>query len=349
MTGHYEDWLRDQGHEPKPGAQNAEKLSEVGAPQAYKPNVPEDLYPTTFVAEQTMEKLSAFAASGEPFFLQCSFPDPHHPFTPPGKYWDMYDPNDITLPESFRQPGEDAIPPLRVLWEAFNSGQLPKRFSHQFVTGEAQAREIIARNYGQIAMVDDAIGKILVKVDELGLDQNTVVCFVSDHGEYLGDHGLFLKGPFQYQSVIRTPFLWRDPNPNYNQGRQDAIGSSIDLATTILGRADLQPFNGVQGVDLFNNHPKHRDYAYIEHTNQFVYCGFDDIISVHTYVDRQWRLSVWQGCEWGELYNLAEDPHELNNLWSDDTYNAKKTDLLIRLVHGVQDHADPSPFPMAVS
>ena len=87
----------------------------------------------------------------------------------------------------------------------------------------------------------------------------------------------------------------------------------------------------------------------IEHTNQFVYLGFEDIVSVHTIVDESWRLSVWQGCDWGELYDLENDPFELNNLWSDTKSRPVKSNLLIQLVQAVQDRAETSPYPMAVS
>ncbi|MEM9207825.1 MAG: sulfatase-like hydrolase/transferase [Pseudomonadota bacterium] len=350
VTGHYEDWLRAKGHPLRAGPEFAEQASDSGAPQLYKPATPEELYPTSYVAEHTNKLLAELAQSSQPFFLQCSFPDPHHPFTPPGKYYDMFEPAEVSLPASFAPPDDRSVPPLRHLWAAFEAGDTPARFSHPFVTGEDQARDIIAKNYGQIAMIDDAIGAVLAQLQSLGLDKNTVVCFVADHGEYLGDHGLFLKGPFHYQSLIRTPFVWKDPDPSQNVGQRDVLASSLDLATTVLSRAGIQPFNGIQGVDLLSDDARdRRSYVLVEHTNQFVYMGFEDLVAVHSYVDTQWRLSVWQGCDWGELYDLSADPDELKNLWSSPALAEVKAELLLRLIHGVQDHAETSPFPMAVS
>ena len=351
MSGHYVEWLQRNGHTLQAGQQNSIAVGSTDAPQLYKPHTPVELYPTTFVGERTIEMLEEFASGSDPFFLKCSFPDPHHPFTPPGKYWDMFDPDDMELPRSFSQPGKGAVPPLRMLWNDYEDGVEPERFSYPFVTSQQQAREIIAKTFGQIAMIDDAMGAVIASLTELGLADNTVICFLSDHGEYLGDHGMFLKGPLHYQSVIKTPLAWKDPDPKFNSGRIDALASTVDLPVTILARAGLQPFNGVQGGDLFDTSgaPAGRDYVLIEQTTQYPHLGFDDVVAVHTYVDTRWRLSVWQGCEWGEFYDLENDPDELENLWDSHEHESTKLRLLIRLVQGIQDHAETSPYPLSVS
>ena len=248
MSGHYAEWLENKGHDLQAGTENSIGTGATDAPQLYKPSTPAELYPTTFVGERSIEMLEEFAKADEPFFLKCSFPDPHHPFTPPGKYWDMFDPDDMDLPASFVEPGDRAIPPVRYLWDEFRRGIEPQRFSYPFVASPAQAREIVAKTFGQIAMIDDTIGTVMDSLDRLGLTRDTVICFLSDHGEYLGDHGLFLKGPMHFQSVIRTPFAWKDPDPARNRGRVDTLASTIDVASTILARAGLQPFNGAQGT-----------------------------------------------------------------------------------------------------
>jgi hypothetical protein len=91
--------------------------------QAWRTRVPEDLYPTAWIAQQTCAMLADFAQGaqgtngeqgGQPFFLQCSFPDPHHPFTPPGRYWDLFRPEDMPLPETFAAEGVN--PPPALAW-----------------------------------------------------------------------------------------------------------------------------------------------------------------------------------------------------------------------------------------
>ena len=81
--------------------------------------MPEELYSTAWIADRTEHFLSEQADSDEPFFLQMSFPDPHHPFTPPGRYWDMYDPDAIELPASF---DKGVLPPILAMQEAMKSG-----------------------------------------------------------------------------------------------------------------------------------------------------------------------------------------------------------------------------------
>ena len=374
------------------GPDAALKASATGLEKmVYQPALGEDCYPTRYVAERTIEYLRRHAGghdgghatghdgghvaghdgghvtghdgghatgqatgqAGTPFFVQCSFPDPHHPFTPPGRYWDMYDPAKVELPPSFFASTRDQIPPLRLLQRDFENNEPLRRWTFPFIAGEAQARECIARNYGQITFIDDAIGEILAELDRLGLRRNTIVCLMSDHGDWMGAHGLMLKGPMQYRDLVRVPMLWCDPDPAFNRGRIDALASTLDLARTILHRVGLAPANGTQGHSLApllrGEAERVRDRLLLEYTTQYPYLGFDDVLAVNTLLDDRWRLSVWEGCDWGELYDLAEDPEELRNLWEDPGYAAVRGDLLLRLVHEMQAHAERSPHPLSIA
>ena len=112
-VGHYARWLKARHPNPDSlrGPENQLPGNRYTAPQAWRTRMPEELYPTAYVAERTMMYLENYARTdrSRPFYLQCSFPDPHHPFTPPGRYWDMYDPETIRLPSSFHA-GERADP-----------------------------------------------------------------------------------------------------------------------------------------------------------------------------------------------------------------------------------------------
>jgi len=356
VSGHYTRWLETKEQSSVgQGIKHASDTSAVDAPQVYKPEISEEYYPTKFVEEQTIEQLEQYAKDGndQPFFIQSSFPDPHHPFTPPGKYWSMYDPEDMELPASFHNASRDAIPPVRYLWDEYEKGGENPRWTYPFVTGEAQARDILAKTFGQITMIDDAIGGVLKALDRLGLRENTVICFMSDHGDYLGDHGLMLKGPMKYQSIIRVPFIWCDPMDRYNRGQIDSLGSTLDLAKTVLARAGLQAFNGAQGENLLpvlESASAAQDRSLlVEFSTQYPYLGFDDLVAVNTLIDGPWRLSVWQGCEWGELYNLEKDPDELHNLWGVPDFAGIRGELMLSLVQSMQDHAETSPYPLSVS
>ena len=356
MTGHYECWLRDRFPDllDRRGKAHASAVGSAGHAQVYRPSMPEAAYPTTFVAERTMEALRRHKreSEGRPFMIQCSFPDPHHPFTPPGRYWEMYDSEQVQLPASFHAPARDAIPPLARLWRDFERRKPEERWTFPFIAGEAQAREMLAKTYGQITMVDDAIGRILAELDQLGLSSNTVICFLSDHGEYLGDHGLMLKGPMHYQSLIRTPCLWVDPG-RPRSASVDALASTIDVPATILARAGVAAFNGMQGISLLpiieGSSDSGREAVIVEQTTQYAYLGFDDITTVQTIYDGCYRMSVWHDCEWGELYNLRDDPHESVNLWSDPSHLNLRGEMLLKLVQELQSLSEKSPYPISVS
>ncbi len=103
--GHHLAWAERQRSDFKNfvGPDNALPDQQRRGPQAWRTAVPPELYSTQFIAERSNAYISEVADRDQPFFLQVSFTDPHHPFTPPGKYWDMYEPGDIPLPSSFGQ------------------------------------------------------------------------------------------------------------------------------------------------------------------------------------------------------------------------------------------------------
>ena len=184
-SGDYALWAREQrpDFDTLVGAENALSHDRQDAPQAWRTAVPEELYSTNWIAERSAAWLAEQADGDAPFFLQMSFPDTHHPFTPPGRYWDMYDPSNIDLPANF---GKGDLPPIRAMREAMENGTDPRDNQNPFVVTEDEARAIIALTYGMITMIDDAIGRVLKQLDDLGLADDTVVIFTSDHGDYMG-------------------------------------------------------------------------------------------------------------------------------------------------------------------
>src|SRR6185436_5353797 len=109
-----------------------------------------------------------------------------------------------------------------------------------------EAQEARALTAGMIACVDDAIGAVLGALDKSGKRDDTVVIFTSDHGDHLGDHRLLLKGAEQYQSIVRVPFIWSDPQTPAQPKRTDALASTLDIGSTVLERAKIEPASGVQ-------------------------------------------------------------------------------------------------------
>ncbi len=355
-TGHHLRWQleRDPDIESKRGPKNALE-SEYTAPQAYRTAVPEELYSTSYVAERTKVYLEEYAASGsnEPFFIFSSFPDPHHPFTPPGKYWDMFDPAQMPLPASFPNDGLPSYPLAR--WVYGRRGPcVEQRWGPELAAMSAQeAKESIALTYGMIAMIDDKIGEIIAKLDELGLTEDTVVIFTSDHGDFQAAHGLAFKGPIHIDNILHVPFLWIDPKNPSPVASTPAMGSTLDIAKTILDRAAVEPHNGIQGHSLLDiaagKQDKVRDAILVEEGGQRIILGFDKPVRCRTALTDKWRLTIYHGEDYSELFDLKNDPDEMNNVFDDPDYKDAKLEMMEVLARLQLEHEDQSPIPLKLA
>ena len=350
-VGHYARWLKERHADPDTlrGPLNQLPGNHYAAPQAWRTRVPEELYPTAYVAERTIKFLENYSRTdrSKPFFLQCSFPDPHHPFTPPGRYWDMYDPSAITLPSSFHA-GERPIPPhLQDLYDERSQNRINRDGQRAFAITEREAREAIALTYGMITMVDDAIGSILGWLKTLRLDDNTVILFTSDHGDFMGDHQLLLKGALHYRGLVRVPFIWSDPMMQSPGLVNRSLCGTLDIAKTILARAGLQGHNGMQGADLMravNGGDSGRDGLVIEEHQRRGYMGFKNNFRARTLITENQRLTLYEGADWGELYDFPSDPDEMNNRWNDPNFRAQRNELMEMLARKMMALADSSPL-----
>jgi arylsulfatase A-like enzyme len=157
-----------------------------------------------------------------------------------------------------------------------------------------------------------------------------------------------LKGAEQYQSILRVPFVWTEPQAR-RAARSDALGSTIDIPATILDRARIAPYAGAQGRSLLpvirGERDAVRDSAFVQFDSQRPLVGPIGPARVHTIVDGQWRLSLYHGVPWGELYDLNADPGEFLNLWDDTGHTEIKSLLLERLARAEIEHVDRVPLP----
>jgi arylsulfatase A-like enzyme len=298
-----------------------------------------------------MEYLRARAASGstKPFFLVVSFPDPHHPFTPPGRYWDMYRAEDMPPLPAFSSHDWSASPYVAQLMRERNEGTAKTGGHAPFAVTEQEAREAQALTCGSISMIDDAIGQVLQASSDCGFS-DAVKIFTSDHGDYLGDHRILLKGPAAYQGLIRVPLIWHDPRgerDNASDALQTLV-STIDLAPSILERAGLAAYEGMQGESFLarmHGEPGGRDHVLIEYDHQRVLPLTGKRPRVHTLVTSRWRLSLWRDLGEGELFDLDADPHEFSNLWGMPEYASVRSQLLEQLARAQLSAVDSVPLP----
>ena len=346
LGGDYRRWLldRDPDATAKIGAAN-QLPHDYLCPQAVRTAIPEELYSTTYIAE-CAETFIGDHAGDRPFFLMVSFPDPHHPFNPPGRHWDMYDPDEMEIPAAFSR--NDWVPPPHVqsLLEARGAGRANLEGMNTIGCSTREAQEARALTCGMMTMIDDAIGRVQQELRRSGVEEDTVVIFTSDHGENLGDHRLLLKGAECYEQVTRVPFIWCDPAADRHIAgqRTDRIGQTHDIGASILSRAGLAPFHGFQGQDVV--HGPGRNAALIQYEHQRLHPGLGLPPRVHTLRTNRYRISYFEGVDWGELYDLEADPGEFENLWDDPAAAEARHALTERLLRAEIAATDRAPVPI---
>lgn len=344
IAGHYGAWVLDQV-----GAEGLARLnaiarrssSEFGG-EAWDWDLPTRLHNSTWVADRSIEFLRAHDRA-RPFFLAIGFQDPHHPHCLPRDYANRVDP--ATVPPPRFTPGElDDKPPHFLAAHrgrlkesgatgAYKMAGQGRGYDYAAATPE-DARLGRAYYYGMVNLMEEQLARILDALDEQGLAENTIVIYTTDHGELLGDHGLWLKGPFHYEELIRVPLLVRWPAGLPAGGRVDGLLSHVDLVPTLLEAAGLPAvpdLDGVNALPLLRGERGHvRDAAIVE-------CNDDPgVLRLKTIVTRDRKLTMYHGRDEGEYYDLAADPGELRNRWSDPGSAAAREGLLRRLL----DHAE---------
>jgi arylsulfatase A-like enzyme len=349
-SGHYYQWLLEQGVDPTTLQGQANALPfDAKSRQVWKTRVPEALYSTSYVTQRTVEYLETRARTPDaPWLAFCSYPDPHHPFTPPGKYFEMYDPEKIPLPATFSDPHSGSVPHLCRMIQ--NPGMQRAAIAPFAPTAE-QFRQMAAAEYGMISMIDDGIGAVLDSLERTGQSARTFVIFTSDHGDVFGDHGLMLKGAMHYEGCVRVPLTIAGPGIEPASSR--SLASSLDLAQTTLELAGVPAHHGMQGVSLVpllaNPGAKVRDHVLIEEEQMADLLGVGRPLRMRTLVTEDSRLTLYDGSEEGELFDLERDPRELENLWSRLDARSRRNELVERLARLLMEYSDPSPKPTCVA
>ncbi len=255
---------------------------------------------TAFQAKECIEAIERL--KDQTFSITCSFHFPHAPMLPPEPYYGMYPAEDMPVPVSIADDMQNS--PYA---NANGRPGLPEYSDPELI------KYMISNYYGLVKEIDDWVGKILGKLDELGLSENTLVIFTSDHGEMLGAHGLREKNVF-YEESAHIPLMIRYPGEIESMTEVDSYVSLVDLFATILDYLDVgkHPSDGVslrgliEGTDL-----KHGEYVVTE----WNYRG--DIAPNYMVVRGGWKLMIPYSKTSGvinAMYDLTNDPYEMNNL-----------------------------------
>lgn len=268
----------------------------------------------------------------KPFFLHVSFSRPHNPWTPSAPFDSMYDPARLTLPPT--HPDDWKAKPFRKRDRWLD----PSLVFHYPNLTPPRLRRALALYYGLISQVDDAIGRILDRVEALGLAGNTVIVFCSDHGDFAGEHGIIDKGMPTLDGIWRTPLIIRPAGGGSDIETRDQLVNLIDLMPTLLEYTGVPLPAHLEGRSLARE---------IREPNwegrEAVLFEYRHVKSVRT---RNYALSYYSPGEegrrdyehsstWatgGELYDLHKDPHQFHNRYEDPAYLPVRLKLTERLL-----------------
>ena len=357
---HYASWLWDRHPDEVTGfggVLTGAAGGATGAPEVKHNPIAREHYHTDWVADRTLAWLGSLGRD-ERFFCWMSFPDPHHPFDPPiDEVRRRIDFRDVPLPA-----GRDAI--REVLrrkprhWLDWYEGRHrnpeggPIAFEPAALTDD-QLREMLAMIHVENELIDEAVGRVLRWLDERGIADDTDVIFTSDHGDLQGDFGLFFKGPYHVDGLLRVPLIWR---PARRAAVPPAVVTTpvgmVDLAPTFCAIAGVTPPAWMEGQPLPMTDAEARPPVLTTFDSQFAAVGMHlRTICQGRYLCTAYERSdhrggafpfywaIWgrgshlpryDGSE-GELYDCENDPQQRENLWSDPSRRGLRDDLVAEL------------------
>jgi arylsulfatase A-like enzyme len=307
-TKHYEQYLESHGYAvpevleahygDNPGKQRQEMyaLHTGGLETSFEYMVKED---TVDLLRSMKERRDR---DGDPFFIWTNFWGPHTPCLIPEPYYSMYDPASIPVEPSFDETWER---------KPFVQ-QLVERYWGLSEGGWTRWREIIARYWGYVTMIDDLVGMIMAELEALGCADNTLVIFSTDHGDNMGAHRLIEKGPFTYEQCYRLPMVAAYPGCEAPGSACDEFVYVQDLYPTFLelaGRPLPDEPDTMSILDQVRGRP-------VPTGRESVYAQF--FAQLFRYEQRMVRTRthkfVYNLSDIGELYDMVNDPWEMHNL-----------------------------------
>lgn len=276
---------------------------------------PDEVYPDGQIATKAIETLGRLSSMGKAFFLCVGFLKPHLPFTCPRKYWDLYPPETIQLPDNYQPSPDVPAPALHNWYELRSYGGVPKEGG----IPDEMALKLIRGYRACTSFVDAQIGRVLDELDRLSLRENTIVVLLGDHGYHLGENGIFTKMT-NFELGTRVPLLIRAPGRSVAGGRAQGLVEFVDLypaLAELCGLSQLPHLEGASLVPLLEDPQREGKPAAF---SQYLRTGKEKFMgrSVRT---ANWRYTEWtdmKGAPAGaELYDEANDPAENHNLVAD--------------------------------
>lgn len=287
-----------------------------------------------------------------PWFFSLNFYDPHHDFDPPRGLLEKYLKrlSNEDLPKC--REGEWREKPYVQERDHRGAYGTPGFFDYEQMDDNDHL-QIKAAYYAMVEQIDQEVGKIVKALEETGQYENTIILYTSDHGEMLGDHGIYLKGPYFYDPMVKVPLVisWKG---HIKEGvRRKALTELLDLAPTLLDLANLPIYEGMQGLSmknlLLNQTAKDQLHlsAFSEYSNAMRHHS-DCRAYVTMVTDGIYKLSYCHSTNQGELYNLIEDPEEFQNLYEKEEMREVRIRMLEEMVNCLAYTIDPLPKREAI-
>ena len=282
----------------------------------YREDAPMDLRQTAWCAEEAISFIERHSAEGKPWMLSVNCFDPHPPYDAP-----------LELVEKYL---ERKLPDPIFADSVYEDREKLKVIRHQtpeFKAPDDDVRRKKASYYGMCEIVDRHFGWIIDAVDRLGIRENTLIIYTSDHGEMLGDHGLTLKGCRFYEGAVRVPLIFSMPGTVKEGMVTETLAELTDIAPTIAELCGVE-FKDVHGHSLIPKMAVNPDRPY--EPREFVRCEYHNAnndkggllppLHATMYRDERYKLVTYHTADVGQLYDMIEDPQELNNLWDKEEY-----------------------------
>jgi arylsulfatase A-like enzyme len=280
---------------------------------------------TRFVTEEAIDRIERFAAADAPFYQGVHYYGPHNPYYLPEEYYYMYDPEDVELPESaIRETFEGKPWAVKKQRDESSLDEIPIEDWYR----------IIAAYMGYVTFIDDEVGRLLDELDAQGVAEETAVLFTSDHGAFLTAHKLHDKGQAMYEDIYNVPFLAR--NLGFEDDVVEAFVSLLDLAPTFcdLAGAEIpEAYAGRSLLELAEGAEDWRPDIHAEfHGHQFPH-------EQRMLRTERYKFVLNQN-DTAELYDLEEDPHEVDNVIGDPAYGEVSARCYDRLLQRLEAAGD---------
>jgi len=291
------------------------ETNEAGYPFE-SPDTTDEAYFDGKIANKAISDLQKLKDQNKPFFLAVGFLKPHLPFNAPQKYWDLYNRDEISLPENYVQPSTTPEQAFHNFGELRAYHGIPEEGP---VTDE-MARELIHGYYACVSYTDAQIGRVLAKLEELDLHENTIVILWGDHGWNLGDHKLWCKH-CNFESSLHVPMMVKVPGKTNGQ-HTDAITEYIDIYPSLSELAGLElpeHLDGESFVPLIEGQDKEDDFAISKYKDGVTLVKGD--IFYTEFIDEEGGINARM------MFDHSTDPLELNNLAIKPEYQEKVKEM----------------------